>query len=105
MQTNSFRIWQWNCRGFLHKRAPLQQFIRSHSEKPHVVLLQETLTNSVVLPGYRSVAKHDEGRGVGVLISNKLTHVVHDLRLASNKVEHVMIEIITGPANRESILF
>ena len=104
-QTSAFIMWQWNCRGFLHKRAPLQQFIRSHSEKPHVIILQETLTDNVTLPCYRSVVKNKEGRGVGALISNKLTHVVHDLNMASSKIEHVMIEIIPGPTNRESIFF
>lgn len=81
----------------------MQQFIRSYAEKPHVILLQETLTGCVALPGYQFVAKHEEGRGVGVLISKKLTHVTHDLRMATNKIEYIMTEIIPGPVSKESI--
>ncbi|KAH7959126.1 hypothetical protein HPB49_008467 [Dermacentor silvarum] len=51
----------------------------------------------------RSSAKHEEVRGVAVLISNKMTHITHDLRMTASKVECIMIEIIPSPANRESI--
>ncbi|CAN7948422.1 unnamed protein product [Ixodes hexagonus] len=74
------RIWQWNCWGFQRKRAVLQQFIRSHPEKPHVILLQETLSDAVTLPGYKSHVVYDEGkRGICTLVSKGCTSVTHEL--------------------------
>lgn len=99
----AFCIWQWNCRGYLKKKATLQQYIRNSKEKPHIVLLQETLSSQAVLPGFRPVIGNPEGRGVCTLICNKLTHVTHDLKIDTGKLEHVMVEIVPGTSNRQSI--
>ncbi|CAN8008761.1 unnamed protein product, partial [Ixodes pacificus] len=88
-------IWQWNCRGFQRKRAVIQQFIRSHPEKPHVILLQETLSDVATLPGYKSHIVYGEGkRGICTLVSKGCTSVTHDLFLDSSKVEHSFVAII-----------
>lgn len=98
-----FRIWQWNCRGFLKKKAPLQQYIRSNPEKPHVILIQETLSAEVNLSGYQSIIGPSGGRGVCTLVSRKLTYIIHDLGMATCKAEHVMIEILPGQLRRHSV--
>lgn len=98
-----FRIWQWNCRGILSKRGTLQQFVRSHSEKPQVILLQETLSDSVTLPGYKAHAVKGEGRGIATLVSNKFTFVTHDLGVRPNKTELSLVEVIPSSSNLSSI--
>ncbi|KAL1470078.1 hypothetical protein MTO96_040683 [Rhipicephalus appendiculatus] len=86
----------------LLKRAHLQQLIRSHLEKAQVVFLQETLAEIVAILGYRSVAKHEEGRGVGVRTGNKLRHVIYNLQMSSSRIEHIKIKVIPGPVSRGS---
>lgn len=97
-------VWQWNCRGLHRKKNVLQQFIRSHPEKPHVILLQETLTDTVTLPGYKSHTRYEDGkRGISTLVTNKYTFIVHDLNLESNKVEHSLVEIIPSGQFKTSV--
>lgn len=96
----AFRIWQWNCRGYSNKRAPLQQYFRSLANKPQVIALQETLVSAASLPGYRAVSGQPGGRGVCTLVDKKLTHLSHDLKLASCKVEYVMAEVLLNTRQR-----
>lgn len=103
--SETFLIWQWNCRGFPSKKASLQQYIRCSSEKPLVILLQETLTPNVTLTGYKPVSRYSDGRGVCTLVSNKLTHISHDLKMATSSAEYVMTEILPRSSDRSSIFF
>uniref|UniRef100_A0A131YJM0 Tick transposon n=1 Tax=Rhipicephalus appendiculatus TaxID=34631 RepID=A0A131YJM0_RHIAP len=99
-----FRIWQWNCGGILSKRGTLQQFVRSHSEKPQVILLQETLSDSVTLPGYKAHVFKGEGRGIATLVSSEFTFVTHDLGVRPRKMEISLVEVISSASNLSSIL-
>ncbi|KAH9384900.1 hypothetical protein HPB48_026930 [Haemaphysalis longicornis] len=85
--TKAFRAWQWNCRGFNPKKAALQQFIRSQAEKPHVILLQETLVADLPFTGYKAESlREDKGRGVAILINKKIPYIRHELRTSHCKV-------------------
>lgn len=99
----TFRIWQWNCRGFSRKKAPLQQYLRNCEKMPQVILLQETLSPGISMAGFCSVAVQSGGRGLCTLVSKKLTHVTHDLKLAGSNIEYIMVEVIPGRVNRGSI--
>lgn len=98
-----FRIWQWNCRGLHHKRCTLQQFVRTHKEKPHVILLQETMTDQVSLQGYKALALRGDGRGICTLVSSKFTFVAHDLGVRPSKTETSLVEVIPSQSNISSI--
>lgn len=88
-------VWQWNCCGSQRKKAVLQQFVRSHPNKPHVILLQETLAESVSLSGYESHSVYGQGkRGICTLVSKKFTFIVHNLFMDHSKTEHSLIELI-----------
>ncbi|KAH6944136.1 hypothetical protein HPB50_002041 [Hyalomma asiaticum] len=78
--------------------AQLQQYIRSYSEKPHVILHQETLIPNITLTGYQPVSRHSDGQGVCTLVSNQLTHLS-----ATSNAEYVMTEILPGSSDRSSI--
>lgn len=99
----TFCIWQWNCRGFTKKKAPLQQYLRSCEKPPHVILLQETMSPSVSLTGFRPAPSQSGGRGVCTFVRNKLTHITHDLNMTTSNIEYVMTEIIPGRIFRRSI--
>lgn len=93
--TKAFRGWQWNCRGFNPKKQALQQFIRSQAEKPHVILLQETLAADLPFTGYKAESlREDKGRGVAILINKKIPYIRHELRTSHCKVEFIAVEII-----------
>lgn len=91
--TNDFIVWQWNCRGLGGKAQTLQQYLRTHEKKPSVILLQETLTEKIKIQGYRTLAKHADGRGVAILVRNKLTFIQHEIHMPSNNIEHLMVEV------------
>lgn len=104
LNVENFSIWQWNCWGFLQKRAVLQQFLRSRVDKPQVILLQETLTDRVTLQGYTShVVKSAEGRGICTLVAKKYTFIEHDLHMGHSTIEHSFVEIIPSGGLRNSI--
>lgn len=103
-QDKEFLIWQWNCAGFLPKKAVLQQFVRSRECKPHVILLQETLREAVSLQGYRSHSVYSDGkRGISFLVSKRCSFVVKSMRMDQSKVEHSLIEIIPNAWLKSSI--
>ncbi|KAH7933247.1 hypothetical protein HPB49_010841 [Dermacentor silvarum] len=62
-----------------------------------IVALQETLASTTSLTGYREVPGQPGGRGICTLIDKKVTYLSYDLKLASCKVEHVMVEILLNP--------
>lgn len=91
----SFTVWQWNCRGFHHKKAPLMQLIKTSPDKPKVIMLQETLADEISLSGYKATCRGKEpGRGLATLVDKKIPFIEHDLRLGLNKLEYLLVEII-----------
>ncbi|KAH6938596.1 hypothetical protein HPB50_010946 [Hyalomma asiaticum] len=94
-------IWQWNCRGLKHKKAVLQQYIRHTIHKPDILILQETLSKEITLPGYQSFSNHAGGRGLHTLVKKQLTTIEHDTHLA--QTEHTLIEIIPTKKRRTSL--
>lgn len=95
-----FIIWQWNCRGYSSKRAPLQQYFRSLANKPQVIALQETLVSAASLSGYRAISGRPGGRGICTLVEKKLAFLSHDLKLASCNLEYVMAEVLLNTRQR-----
>lgn len=92
---HSFSAWQWNCRGFLNKKASLHQLIRSMGVKPKVIILQETLADEVKLTGYKSVCRQKNcGRGLATLVDKKLPFIEHDIHLGLSKIEYALVEIV-----------
>lgn len=96
----SITVWQWNCRGLQPKRAVLQQHIEHAKKKPDVILLQETLTATPTLPGYRVQVGPAGGRGLCTLVRKGLTFLEHEIK---NKIEHVYTEIIPTKNNKKSL--
>ncbi|KAH6943478.1 hypothetical protein HPB50_021717 [Hyalomma asiaticum] len=95
------QIWQWNCRSFARKKASLQQYLRSHKAKPHVILLQETAVPTTTFSGYQWLPCPQGGRGTATLVANKITCMAHDLTIP--EIEHVMVEILPGHASQQSV--
>lgn len=94
-------MWQWNCAGFVSKRATLRQYLKSVKDKPQIIALQETITSSPIkLPGFLTVASTEGGRGVATLVSKKFTCIQRDLGPADNGVEYVMTELLVNPPKR-----
>ncbi|XP_037580329.1 uncharacterized protein LOC119463571 [Dermacentor silvarum] len=102
--TNGFIVWQWNCLELGGKAQTLQKYLRTHERKSSVILLQETLTECIKIQGYRTLAKHSDGRGVTILVRNKLTFVQHDIHMPSNNIEYLMVEI-AGKGKRSKPTF
>lgn len=96
----SITVWQWNCRGLQPKRAVLQQHIEHAKKKPDVILLQETLTATPTLPGYRVQVGPAGGRGLCTLVRKGLTFLEHEIK---NKIEHVYTEVIPTKNNKKSL--
>lgn len=90
-----FTSWQWNCRGISPKKAALLQLIRSEAEKPHAIMLQETLTIDLSFSGYKVESfQGNRGRGVAILINRKIPYVRHELRTIHSNVEFIAVEIV-----------
>lgn len=98
------KIWIWNCRGLNNKKSVLQQYVRGLEKKPDAILIQETLTASPKLPGYRVYAEppEDGRRGVCVFVRKGLNSAEHPSKKDS-KLEKQLIEILIGGKSRESV--
>lgn len=83
-------IWQWNCRGFLKKRAVLQTFL-TNIDKPDVIALQECGKNAK-LAGYTAYTGQGENRQTAILVKRNLAAVLHETD--TNKIDHVLIELV-----------
>lgn len=108
MANNSTRelvVWQWNCASFKKRKAPLLQFLASQADKPHVIILQDTLGSKATLPGYRvGSSKFEQGkRGVATLVANKCSFQERDLKLGNVKAEATAIEIIPNGWLKNSV--
>lgn len=95
VNNEEFVVWQWNCASYKQRKAPLQQFIAAQEVKPHVILLQETLCDTLALPGYRTVTARAQGhRGLATLVARHCSFQEHKLKLGGSHIETLMIEII-----------
>ncbi|KAH9367127.1 hypothetical protein HPB48_010985 [Haemaphysalis longicornis] len=54
--TRGLLLCQWNCDGFTTKKPELQQHLQQVPRKQDAIMLQETRTAEVRLPGYRNHA-------------------------------------------------
>ncbi|XP_077492029.1 uncharacterized protein LOC144102713 [Amblyomma americanum] len=95
--------WHWNCNGFASKKAVLQQHITQVARKSDIILIQETRTDTVSLPGYRVHAKSPKvtgGRGICTLVRKGLTFIEHELQ--KSKIEYTLIEVVMGKKQKNS---
>lgn len=107
-QTGNIIIWQWNCASFLRRKAALLQLIKSQASMPHVLLLQETLSDNVNLSGYRSVSqKGENGRGIATFVKKDISFQEHEVKICNSDkrsgLEAQLIEIIPNGKIRRNI--
>ncbi|KAH8009667.1 hypothetical protein HPB51_018964 [Rhipicephalus microplus] len=107
-QTGNITIWQWNCASFLRRKAALLQLIKAQASMPHVLLLQETLSEKVVLSGYRSISqKGANGRGIATLVRKDTSFEQHEVKICDSDkrsgLEAQLIEIIPNGKIRSNI--
>lgn len=73
------------------------QFIRAREDKPHVLLLQETLLEGITLSGYETFChRQDDGRGIAVCVSKQISALVHHDLDKRFKSEYQCIELLPG---------
>lgn len=103
-------VWHWNCNGFAHKKAVLQQHLQKVDRKPDVIMVQESnATETPKLAGYRSHNRPPDtcetpkgkGRGVCIFVRKGITFVEHEI-LEKSTIEHCTVEVITGRKRKES---
>ncbi|XP_072142945.1 uncharacterized protein [Dermacentor andersoni] len=85
------------------KKVVLQQHITQVANKPDIIMIQETRTDTVSLPGYRVYAKSPKvsgGRGICTLVRKGLTFIEHELH--NSKIEYTLIEVVTGKKQKNS---
>lgn len=82
-RNKTYRIWQWNCRGFKNKRGNLQQYINLLTpNNPDVIALQET-NGQAKLPGFSpysstpSSVYRTKRMGVTTLIRRNIPVIQH----------------------------
>ncbi|KAH8026111.1 hypothetical protein HPB51_016121 [Rhipicephalus microplus] len=85
------------------EKSVIQQPITRTARKPGGILLQETLTDTPTLPGYRVHKGPPDGRDLCPLIGKKLTFVEHELH-NTIKVERTLTEVIPGTKRKGSLL-
>ncbi|KAH7979832.1 hypothetical protein HPB49_011486 [Dermacentor silvarum] len=99
-------IWQWNCRGFHKKKAILQQHIGHTTDKPDILIIQETNTDTPTLPVYEAIAVPlTKGcSGVASFVSNRLAWAETDRSKPNSKCDHLLIEVFPRGKKTKSIL-
>lgn len=101
--SQSFTIWQWNTSTLRTRRETLQQFIGSVTQRPAVILLQETRIDRFALRGYRVEAVYgNKARGIATCVAKPYAYTTHAVR-PDLKIEHQMIEIIPTAHIKQSI--
>lgn len=111
--TRGLLVWQWNCNGFARKKAVLQQHLEQTTVRPDVIVLQETLTEEVKLPGYKASVSPPSlrgttgstGRGACTLVRKGITFLEHEVLGANSPIEHTFIEVVTGKKSRKESTF
>lgn len=98
-------VWQWNCRGFKRKRAPLELFIKSKNsdEIPDVVCLQETgvfarMSNYKSfndLEADASGVTDKQKPAVSTLVRRNLPALRRETGVDAASMPHILVEIIT----------
>lgn len=97
------KIWQWNCRGFRHKRENLQLHIQNldNSEAPDIIALQENLAR-VKLRNYKAYdALGMQNPRVAVLVHRNLTAIEHNIDIVG--VDCLLVEIIPKTRGNSSL--
>lgn len=103
-------VRHWNCNGFAHKKAVLQQHLQRVDRKPDVIMVQESnAAETPKLAGYRSHIRPPDtyetpkgkGRGVCIFVRKGITFVEHEI-LEKSTIEHCTVEVITGRKKKES---
>lgn len=107
-QTGNIIIWQWNCASFPKRKAALLQMIKAQEIRPHILLFQETLSEHIHLPGYRSICQRiDKGRGIATLIRKDISFTEHEVKICEAErktgLEAQMVEIIPNGKIRQNI--
>lgn len=110
IKSNSFIIWQWNCRGFRKKRGNLQQHIINvgRDGAPDVITLQET--NGIAkLAGYKYFTPTELNHAVGgdilltTLVKRNIPVIQHTTGIQG--ADHVLLELITTTGKHKGSLF
>lgn len=83
-------IWQWNCRGFINKRAVLQAFLDG-SDHPEVIAVQECGKNSK-LAGYKSYPGIGNDTQVVTFVKRNVTAMQHET--GNTEIDHSLVELI-----------
>lgn len=101
---NTLEIWQWNCASFATRKTPLLQYIKAQPKKPHVILLQETLCDTLTLSGYHPISQRgDTKRGIATLISKKFAHIVHEVLPTRSRLEAILVELVPNRFLKQSV--
>lgn len=80
--------------------------INSETEKPRVILLQETLTMEVTFTGYKAKThRNKQGRGITILIGTNMPYIRHETHHTACYLGRVTIKIILNNhvGNKQSI--
>lgn len=91
------KIWQWNCRTIKLKRHNLSQL--TEKEKPDILALQETGTDSLTLRGYETHIADGRTR-TAILTSKYLTTQQHSVQ---HRIENTVVEILPPKKNQKSL--
>ncbi|KAH6920666.1 hypothetical protein HPB50_028344 [Hyalomma asiaticum] len=95
------------------KKAVLQQHLEQTTVRPDVIVLQETLTEEVKLPGYKASVSPPNlrgttgstGREACTLVRKGITFLEHEVLGANSPIEHTFIEVVTGKQSRKESTF
>lgn len=82
-------IWQWNCRGFKHKRMNLQALLQSLTSPPSLIALQEVNT----LPKLLNYTAHKSPLhpSVAIFTHRNLVATSHTL---TSPIPHLLVTIL-----------
>ncbi|KAH9385060.1 hypothetical protein HPB48_027099 [Haemaphysalis longicornis] len=88
-------VWQWNCRGLEGKSTVPQQYIENSEQEPDILLLQETLSKTRPLHGYRTIwSTKEDSRDLCVM--TKKTHTELEIELKNVATDHAFVEVVIG---------
>lgn len=96
----SIAVRQWYCRRLQGKREVLQH-IEHAGHKLDIILLQETLTATPSLPGYRVQTGQPGGQGLCTFVRKGITMVWH--KITRVEMEHSFSEIVIGRDTKQSV--
>lgn len=96
--SNTYHVWQWNCRGFKKKKANLHQHVNNmaqqESYKPDIIALQE-VNSEAGLSFYRAFHCRNNSKKVTTLVHREQVAAIHDIETSPpSGIPHVFVEII-----------